>query len=114
MPHFPKPFFRPSRGLWYIQIEGKQHNLGSGTEEEAVERAVTLKKSLREQSPVVETQSLAALIDIFLEWVQKSRSPGTYGWFQYRLQRFVSTYPDMRAADLLPHHVNTWVGQYEF
>ena len=28
MPHFPKPFFRPSRGLWYVQIRGKQINLG--------------------------------------------------------------------------------------
>ena len=28
MPRFPKPFFRDDRGLWYVQIEGKQHNLG--------------------------------------------------------------------------------------
>jgi hypothetical protein len=28
MPHYPKPFFRKSRGLWYVQIDGKQHNLG--------------------------------------------------------------------------------------
>jgi hypothetical protein len=23
MAHFPKPFFRPARGLWYVQIDGK-------------------------------------------------------------------------------------------
>ena len=28
MAHFPKPFFRPARGLWYVQIDGKQINLG--------------------------------------------------------------------------------------
>jgi hypothetical protein len=28
MPQFPKSFFRKSRGVWYVQIEGKQHNLG--------------------------------------------------------------------------------------
>ena len=29
MPHFPKPFFRPARGLWYVQLyRGKQVNLG--------------------------------------------------------------------------------------
>lgn len=28
MPHFPKPFFRQNRGLWYVQVRGKQHNLG--------------------------------------------------------------------------------------
>ena len=29
MPHFPKPFFRASRGLWYVQINDKQLNLGA-------------------------------------------------------------------------------------
>src|SRR5271170_2553776 len=29
MAHFPKPFFRPARALWYVQIDGKQINLGS-------------------------------------------------------------------------------------
>ena len=28
MPHFPKPFFRPRRGLWYVQLQGRQVNLG--------------------------------------------------------------------------------------
>jgi hypothetical protein len=28
MSHYPKPFFRKSRGLWYVQIADKQHNLG--------------------------------------------------------------------------------------
>ncbi len=113
MPHFPKPFFRASRGLWYIQIAGKQHNLGRCTEEEAVERAVSLKKQLKNR-PVVNSDSLAAIIDAFLEWVQNNRSVKTYGWFQYRLQRFVEKYPDMRASDLLPLHVTQWVDGYKF
>ena len=28
MAHFPKPFFRPARRLWYVQINGTQVNLG--------------------------------------------------------------------------------------
>lgn len=28
MAHYPKPFFRAPRGLWYVQIDGKQINLG--------------------------------------------------------------------------------------
>jgi len=28
VPHFPKPFFRNSRKLWYVQLDGTQHNLG--------------------------------------------------------------------------------------
>ena len=26
---FPKPWFRPSRNVWYVTIDGVQHNLGS-------------------------------------------------------------------------------------
>ena len=29
MPHYPKPFFRRDRGLWYVQLRGRQHNLGA-------------------------------------------------------------------------------------
>ena len=32
MPHFPKPFFRKSRQLWYVELDGKQHNLGPDQE----------------------------------------------------------------------------------
>ncbi len=28
MPHFPKPFHRLSRDLWYVQVDGRQVNLG--------------------------------------------------------------------------------------
>ena len=28
MAHFPKPFFRPARGLWYVWHDGRQVNLG--------------------------------------------------------------------------------------
>ncbi len=33
MPHFPKPFFRKSRRAWYVQINGRQHNLGRDRQE---------------------------------------------------------------------------------
>jgi hypothetical protein len=28
MPRYPKPFFRKSRQLWYVQLAGRQVNLG--------------------------------------------------------------------------------------
>ena len=28
MAHFPKPFFKKARGLWYVEINRKQINLG--------------------------------------------------------------------------------------
>src|SRR5437867_13011776 len=28
MKKFPKPWYRPARGLWYVTLNGVQHNLG--------------------------------------------------------------------------------------
>ncbi len=111
MAHFPKPFFKKSRGVWYVEINRKQINLGSDRDD-AFQRYHRLMGSPREQP--VASDSLAAIIDAFLEWVQRNRSPDTYEWYRYRLQRFIERYPDMRAGDLKPHHVETWVGTYEF
>ena len=33
VPHFPKPFFRASRKLWYVQLNGRQINLGRDKDE---------------------------------------------------------------------------------
>jgi integrase/recombinase XerD len=33
MPHFPKPFFKAKRGVWYVEINRKQHNLGPDKDE---------------------------------------------------------------------------------
>ena len=46
---YPKPFYRPTRDLWYIQIDGRQYSLGRcQSAEEADEKAVELKRRLRE------------------------------------------------------------------
>ena len=33
MPRFRKPFFRRDRGLWYVQLNGRQINLGPERDE---------------------------------------------------------------------------------
>ena len=33
MPHFPKPFFKTARCLWYVEINRRQINLGPEREE---------------------------------------------------------------------------------
>jgi hypothetical protein len=32
MKKFAKPWYRPSRGVWYVTLRGKQHNLGPARE----------------------------------------------------------------------------------
>jgi hypothetical protein len=38
---FPKPWYRPNRGVWYLTIEGTQHNLGPD-KEDAIRQYVAL------------------------------------------------------------------------
>ena len=111
MPHFPKPFFKKSRGVWYVEIDRHQHNLGPDRDE-AFRQYYQLMGQPREQK--VSAESLAAIVDAFLEWVERNRSPDTYEWYRYRLQRFIERYPDLRAPELRPYHVQTWVDGYDF
>lgn len=110
MPHFPKPFFRKPRGLWYVQIDGKQHNLGPDRE-----RAFEMYHELmrRPQSRPVASGSVVAIVEAFLDWCRKHRAPDTYEWYRYRLQRFVDfAPPDLLVSQLKPFHVQQWIDQY--
>lgn len=61
------------------------------------------------QKQIVRSDSLAVIIDLFLDWSQKHRTPDTYGWYRYRLERFVQTYPDLRTHELRSFHVQRWL-----
>jgi integrase len=110
MPHYPKPFFRKSRGLWYVQLDGKQHNLGA--DRDAAFAAYRDLMATPKQKPM-RADSLALLIDQFLGWVEKNRAPDTYIWYQSRLQLFVERYPVLRARDLKPFHVQQWIDDFD-
>ena len=111
MPHFPKPFFKQGRGLWYVEIDRKQVNLGP--DREAAHRKYHELMAQPRAKPKRQ-DALATIIDAFLEWTQKDRSPVTYEWYRFRLQRFIDLYPDMIAEDLRPYHVQQWVDGYSF
>lgn len=112
MSKFAEPWFRPSRGVWYVTLQGKQINLGPDRVKAYVEYARLLAESPVKQSG--RPQSIPVLIDVFLDFVKHSRSAGTFGWFQYRLQRFANKFRDMHVMDLKNHHVEQWAMSYKF
>ncbi len=109
MPKFAKPWFRPQRGVWYVTLDGKQINLGADRTSAFQEYARLIAEP---RSREVRSGSLATVVDAFLEWVHRQRSPDTYEWYRYRLERFVRKYPDHLAADVRPFHVQEWVDGY--
>jgi integrase len=116
MPQFPKPFFRASRNVWYVQIDGKQINLGADRDSAFAlyHKLMAARGRGETHAAAVCGQSLVAIIDVFLEWVQKNRSPDTYEWYRYRLERLAQKYPDLRTDELKPYHVQQWVDDYDF
>ena len=87
MPHHPKPFYRKPRKLWYVQIDGKQHNLGPDREA-AFRRYHELMREPK-QTRGVAPKSVVGLINQFLDWCEKHRAPKTYEWYRQRLQLFI-------------------------
>lgn len=109
MPQLLKPFFKTSRGLWYVAIDRRQINLGPDREA-AWQRYHELMATPR--SKAGRSDHVACIIDAFLEWTQKERSPESNEWCRYWLQRFVDRYPHLRAAELKPYHVQQRVDSY--
>ena len=90
----PKPWFWKARSGWYVTIDGTRHFLAHD-KDAATTRFHELMATPQER--VVRADSLASIIDMFLDWCQKHRAPDTYEWYRYRLERFVRRYPSLRT-----------------
>ena len=77
MPHFPKPFYRKARRRWYVEINRKQVNLGPDRDEAFQKYQLMASPEPVAFCPADTTQTLAALCDRFLEWVQTHRAEPT-------------------------------------
>jgi integrase len=116
MAHYPKPFFRAPRGLWYVQIDGKQVNLGP--EKDAAFKTYHGLMQQRDEMPAAMQPAsgnplVVVIVDEFLDWCEKHRAPDTYRWYKDRLQSFCKTIETTLTADeLRPHHVQKWVDNY--
>jgi integrase len=107
MPHFPKPFFKKGRGVWYVEIDRKQVNLGPDRDE-AFRRYYQLMTQPRATKVAVD--SVLGVIDAFLEWCSKHRAEDTYRWYRDRLQEFVQTIdPALTVGQLRPFHIQQWI-----
>jgi integrase len=112
MPRFPKPFFRPSRKLWYIQVAGKQINLGPDRDRAFEQYHAIMAGRSAPRLPAIRENSVLVVqvLDAFLEHCQIQNSPATYQWYRDRLQQFAPTIPrSLRVSELRPFHVQQWV-----
>jgi len=112
MPHYPKPFFRARRGLWYVQVAGRQVNLGPDRDG-AFRRYHELMGQSREAPPPTAGEAVLPVLDAFLDWCQKHRAPRTYDWYRDYLESFAKSLPrDLPVAKLRPIHVQQWADSH--
>src|ERR1700733_15085939 len=115
MAHFPKPFYRAPRGLWYVQLNGKQFNLGP--DKDAAFKAYHALMQREDAPAAIQTAAgnplVIVIVDEFLDWCEKHRAPDTYRWYKDRLESFCKTIDTTLTAEMLrPHHVQKWVDNY--
>jgi integrase/recombinase XerC len=113
MAHYPKPFFRPSRNLWYVQLDGKQIKLAADKDAAFTEYHRLMQHRAETPQPKPGQQLVVTLLDEFLDWCEKHRAPDTYRWYKDRLESFCKTIePALASDEMKPHHVQKWVDNY--
>ena len=106
MARTPKPWHRKDRKCWFVTIDGLRHNLGPDRKS-AFQQFHEL--MARPKKRAVQSKSVAAIIDAFLEWTQKHRAKRTYEWYLQRCQWFITAVPNLTVDQLQPFHVQEWV-----
>ena len=110
MPHYPKPFFRKDRALWYVQVSGRQINLGRDQAE-----AFRKYHDLMQRPIEIQSDLIISVIDAFLDWCRRHRSERTYVGHQWHLQKFLDSLPNadrLTVEQFKPYHVLNWVDSH--
>ncbi len=109
MPKFPKPFFRTARRAWFVQVAGKQINLGPDRDA-AFRRYHELMGRPKPVAAPVTADTVLSVLDAFLDWCQKHKAGRTYDWYRDYLESFAKTIPpSLTTAQLKPYHVQQWL-----
>lgn len=102
MAHFPKPFFKTARGVWYVEINRVQHNLGAD-KAAAFDRYHDL---MRNKPQVADTTLAVGVMDEFLDWTKANREVRTFEWYQRHLRTFAKSFPALLpTGDLTKFHL---------
>jgi integrase len=119
-----KPWYRPCRDTWFVEIAGKQQALGKHPE-----TALPPKKSKNGWNappeimaafhklmaagtgklPDADALRVATICDLFLDYSEKHHTPDTYRGYKDFLQDFCELYGTLLAKDLKPLHVTRWL-----
>lgn len=103
----PKPWWRESCQAYYAMVNGKQRYLATNRRDADTE----LKRILQEEQSKgkVSIESVAAVLDDFLDWTKENRAPKTYEGYKAFCQSFIDKYGRVRVSDLTTDMVTKWL-----
>jgi integrase len=111
----PEPYFRPKKNRWYVQVGGKQINLGPDEAQAKIRWHQLMAGGLLTPAPQPggnpSCPLACVLIDLFLSWCLKHRSKRTAEWYRGHLQSFLDSLPaaaTIAAGQVKPFHVVNW------
>jgi integrase len=130
MPRNPAPWFWDQLQEWCVRIDNKRHRLGKNPEgaptpsknkkgkwivPDEISKAFHLLRA-GEKKKEVPSDSVKAIVDLFLDWTKTHRAPLTHLWYLGHLQSFVdSLTPATLAVDRLKsHHIDTWIDSHDW
>jgi integrase len=98
-----KPWFRASKGTWYVKIGGKQHSLGvRGRENRSAAIAAWHRLASNGPQQPRPTVTVGELIRQFLDDVRARAQPDTLRVYSWLLLPFAAEHGTIPAADLSP------------
>ncbi|MCA9217783.1 MAG: tyrosine-type recombinase/integrase [Planctomycetales bacterium] len=114
--------FRKQNRTWYVEIDGKQVNLGKD-KNEATTRFHKLMAEKGQERPLLISEPLVCEVaDRFLEWCTHHREQRTVDSYRHHWERFLKWLPrgkTLPASELKPYHIieyldaHTWGNSYK-
>lgn len=103
----PKPWWHSSWGEWCVHIKGKRHRLGPDKDAAEIRFHELMSKPEKQK---LSSDSVAVILDSFLDWVKKHKAKRTYKWYSDFAQSFLDHAPKrLTVGQLKPFHVQEWV-----
>lgn len=113
MKKFPKPWYRPSRDMWYVTLDGIQHKLDSDQQKAFEKYKLLLNQPNSARRVAIHSDTVISAIEKFLGWCQEHRAKDTYEWYRWRLQQFVDSIETSLTVAALKHfHLDDWLQKH--
>lgn len=108
MPRRPNVWYRKFNKTYYTTINGQQIPLSKNKREA---HAKFYQLMAAPKSKPIKSDSIAAVLDDFLDWAYTNLANSTAERYEYFYQPFVKDYGRTRVTDLHAGHVTDWLAQ---